>query len=371
MSTLITASALVGPERILAPGWLAVDGERIVGLGEGEPARPADLDLGDLTIAPGYVDIHCHGGGGAAFTVGDPNQAATAAGAHLKHGTTSIVASLVTERVPMLEQYVDALSDLVADGLLAGLHLEGPWLCQTYHGAHQPDLLRAPDPADVDRLLRAGGDALKMITLAPELPGALDAVKAIHAAGVVPAVGHTEATYAQTVEAIGAGATVATHLFNAEKPIKHREPGPIPALLEARQVAPEVIADGIHLHPAVIQLIANAAAGRFVLVTDAMAAAAAEDGDYRLGPIHVQVRDGVARTAEGAIAGSTLTMAAAVRFATRHGIDRFDAIQAATARPAAALGLDAGVLKVGARADLIALTDDLDVAKVMRAGTWL
>lgn len=367
---ILAADRVLAPGGTLAPGWVRVAGDRIVGTGEGGPPSPAEVVLPG-TLAPGFVDTHCHGGGGASFTVGDADEAATVAAAHLRHGTTSLVASLVTDEVDALDRSMRGLRDLVTDGLLAGLHLEGPWLARDFCGAHEPALLHPPSPEDVEQLLAAGGEALRMVTLAPELDGGLDAVRRVVGAGAVAAVGHTDATWEQTRAAIDAGASTATHLYNQVRGLHHRRPGPIAALLQDERVSVELISDGVHVHPAMLRLALGAAPGRIVLVTDAMGAAAAADGDYHLGPIHVQVRDGVARTPSGAIAGSTLTMAAAVRHSVASGFTLEQAVDAATRAPAAALGLgDVGRIEAGARADLVVLDETLEVTAVMRSGSW-
>jgi N-acetylglucosamine-6-phosphate deacetylase len=215
-----------------------------------------------------------------------------------------------------------------------------------------------------------------MVTLAPELPGGLDAVRRLVAAGVVAAIGHTDASYDEARRALDEGARAGTHLFNAMRGLHHRDPGAVGALLEA-PVDVELVADGVHLHRAVLRTAFAAKPRRCVLVTDAMAAAGAGDGDYRLGPMAIEVRDGVARLAgragAGAIAGSTLTMDAAVRYAVREaGVPLLDVVHAASTAPARLLGLsDVGALEVGRRADLVVLDDDLRVQRVMRAGAWV
>ncbi len=288
-----------------------------------------------------------------------------------------MLASLVTDTHPAMVCSVRELSLLVQDGALAGVHLEGPWLSPRRSGAHQPGSLSEPDPASVDSLLAAGDGAVRMVTLAPELPGGIAAVRQLAAAGVVAAIGHTDATYDVARDALDAGARVGTHLFNAMRGLHHREPGPVGALLES-DAHVELIADGVHLHPAVLRTAFAAKAGRCVLVTDAMAGAGATDGDYRLGPMSIEVRDGVARLADGgsgrgAIAGSTLTMDAAVRYAVREaGLPLLDVVHAASTAPAAVLGLDdVGALAAGRRADLVVLSDALEVSRVMRAGAWI
>lgn len=377
---IITAAQVVTPARILAPGWLHLDGDRIVEVGEGAPARApgaeAALDLGDVTVSPGFVDLHVHGGGGASFDAGTAEAGAAVAAAHLAHGTTSMAASLVTDTPERMSTAVRELALLVDDGVLAGVHLEGPWLSPQRSGAHQPGSLTHPEPAAVEALLTAGGGAVRMVTLAPELPGGVEAVRLLADAGVVAAVGHTDATYDETRAAIDAGARVGTHLFNAMRPLHHREPGAVGALLDAA-VDVELVADGVHLHPAVLRTAFAAKPGRCILVTDAMAAAGGPDGDYRLGPMEIEVRDGVARlasaTGDGSIAGSTLTMDAAVRYAVRAaGLPLLDVVHAASTAPAAAWGLtDVGALEAGRRADLVVLDAALEVVRVMRGGAWV
>jgi len=371
---LIAADRVVTPARVFAPGWLLVDGDRIADVRPGEPPRPPDLALPAATVVPGFVDVHAHGGGGASFDGDTADQAATAVRAHLQHGTTSMVASLVSADQATLLSSVERISDVVDDGLLAGIHLEGPWLSPARAGAHDPELLADATPGEVDALLRAGRGHVRMVTLAPERPGGLDAIRRLSAAGVTSAIGHTDATYDQARAALDAGATVGTHLFNAMRGLHHREPGPVAALLEHPDAYVELVADGVHVHPAALRLAASAKPHQIVLITDAMAAAAAEDGNYRLGRLVVEVIDGVARLADGgAIAGSTLTMAAAVRFAVREvGLPIEDAVRAATATPAAMLRLDrVGALLPGYRADLVVLDDNLEVSRVLQRGKWV
>jgi N-acetylglucosamine-6-phosphate deacetylase len=369
---LLSAARIVTPARVLAPGWLRVDGDRVAEIGEGAPPAPADVDLGAATVVPGFVDQHVHGGGRASFTTGTAIDAATAVRAHLDHGTTSLVASLVTDTHERMVACVGELARLTDDGLLAGVHLEGPWLSPRRSGAHQPGSLAAPFPASVDSLLDAGHGTVRMVTLAPELPGGLEAVDRLARAGVVVAIGHTDATYDVARAALDAGATVGTHLFNAMRGLHHREPGPVGALLEG-DAHVELIADGVHLHPAVLRTVFAAKPGRCVLVTDAMAAAGAGDGDYELGPMAIEVRDGVARLAgREAIAGSTLTMDRALRTAVAAGVPLVDAVHAASTAPAALMGLDdVGAIEAGRRADLVVLDEAWQVQRVLRAGAWV
>lgn len=400
---VVRADRVLTPDRELTDGWVAVRGAEIVEVGQGTP--PHGTEYAGPThplLVPGFVDLHNHGGGGASYAEG-ARAARRARSAHLRQGTTSVVASLVTDTVDALRAQVSALAPLVAAGELAGIHLEGPWLAPQWCGAHQPDLLTDPVAADVTALAEAGridrasadvggrdaggrdaggrdgrridtsGQALVLVTLAPERPGALAAIEALTARGVAVAIGHTDASYEQTRAAIEAGARVATHLYNAARPPHHREPGPSVALLEDPRVHIESIVDGVHLHPAVVRATARAAGQRWVLVTDAMPAALCGDGSYRLGALRVDVVDEVARLPGGqGLAGSTLSLDRAVRTAVACGVPLQAAVTAATAAPAEALGRpDLGRLEPGRRADLVALDDQLEVRAVCHGGHWL
>ncbi len=372
MSQILAGAALVTPTEIVEEGWLEIEGGTIAALGPGAPPRPADVDLGGGYLSPGFIDIHTHGGGGATVVGADPQAVATFAEAHRRHGTTTIVASLVSAHPDALARDVAALAELVDQGLIIGSHLEGPWISPAHKGAHDPGTLRDPDPAEVEALLKVGRGTIRMVTLAPEWPHGVEAVRRFAGAGVVAAVGHTDATYDQTRAAIDAGATVSTHLYNAMRPINHREPGPIVALTEDERVTSELILDGTHVHHSAAAFARRAAEGRIVMITDAMSAAAGEDGDYMLGDLAVKVVNGVARLVEGgAIAGSTLTMDVAVRFAIEQvGMDPFATFSAVTSTPARVLGLDdRGTLAVGARADLCHMTGDLQLTSVWAEGS--
>lgn len=374
---LLTADTVLTGSELLRPGWIEVSGPTITAIGAGVPHRPADHDLGDVTVVPGFVDTHVHGGGGAGFS-GGPDEIQAAVGLHRRHGTTSLVASLVTESPADLLRQVSALADDVHSGLISGIHLEGPWLAVKRCGAHDPALLRDPDPAEIRRVFDAAGGTIRMVTLAPERTGAHEAIRSTVDAGAVAAVGHTEATYSQTRAAIDAGATVATHLFNAMRPIHHREPGPVIALLEDPRVSVEIIADGVHVDAALYRHVARSAGpDRLSLVTDAMAAAGMADGDYRIGPLAVEVTGGVAHLAgTDTIAGSTATMDRLFGFVVAHaGLPRdealLQAVRQSSVNPARALGLPSPELKPGSTADLVVLDGDLAVSAVLCGGRWV
>ncbi|KUJ69771.1 N-acetylglucosamine-6-phosphate deacetylase [Streptomyces albus subsp. albus] len=391
--TVLAGARVALPSGTVENGRVAVEGRHIV---SAEAAAPADAgrtaagegagtgpdrhyDLSGHLVVPGFVDIHVHGGGGASFSAGSAEEALTVARTHRAHGTTTMLASTVTGELDDLARQAAALAELVQQGELAGVHFEGPFISPHRCGAHQPELLRVPDPADVRKLIDAAHGTAAMMTLAPELPGGLESVRLLAEHGVIAAVGHTDSGYEAALEAIEAGATVATHLFNAMPSLLHRAPGPIAALLEDERVTVELINDGVHLHPAVLGLaFQRAGADRVAFITDAMGAAGMNDGNYPLGPMTVEVKDGVARISEGptagSIAGSTLTLDRAFqRAVTVDGLTVDQAVRALSGTPARVLGMDdrTGSLTAGKDADLVVLDEAHQVVGVMRQGDWV
>jgi N-acetylglucosamine-6-phosphate deacetylase len=394
---LLAGGRVVTPDGVLSPGWIRLAGPVIDAVGPGDPLEPPAVDLRGQWVLPGFVDLHVHGGGGASFTEGPPADAQMAAAFHLAQGSTTVLASLVTAPLAELQARAALLADLADDGVVAGLHLEGPFLSPARRGAQDPRHMIAPDGAVFERLHAAARGHLRIITLAPELPGATQLIEAATQAGVTVAVGHTDATADVTLAAIDAGARHATHLFNGMRPPHHREPGAVGALLDRAEVTCEVIADGVHLQDITVRLAARAAgSGRLVLVSDAMAAAGMPDGRYQLGSMRVTVAGGVARLLEdpadpgradnsgqgaapgqdaavGAIAGSTATLADVVRHAIAAGLPVPDVAAAASTTPARVLGLGdrTGALRPGLAADLVVCDDDFRPRAVMRQGEWL
>ncbi|MGW7021954.1 N-acetylglucosamine-6-phosphate deacetylase [Streptomyces decoyicus] len=382
--TVLAGARLARPSGVVERGRIAIEDGRIGDvhsrdLDLDEAAAGRTVDLSGHLIVPGFVDMHVHGGGGGSFSSADPEECLKVAETHRRHGTTSMVASTVTGELADLARQAAVLAELVQQGELAGIHFEGPFISADRCGAHQPELLRDPDPADVRKLLDASHGTASMMTLAPELPGGMESVRLLADAGVIAAIGHTDSTYDTTRQAIEAGATVATHLFNAMPALGHRAPGPVAALLEDERISVELINDGTHLHPAMLQLaVREAGAGRVAFITDAMGAAGMNDGMYPLGPMRVEVKDGVARISEGptagSIAGSTLTLDRAFqRAVTVDGLTVDQAVQALSATPARLLGIDdrTGSLQTGKDADLVVLDAAYDLVGVMRRGEWL
>lgn len=383
MRTLIHSVTIVSGGTLTKNAWLEFDAAGLIlarGSGDTWYYRPGTEPGGDTEIvdgqegylAPGFIDIHGHGGAGHAFDDG-PEAIRAALALHRARGTTRSVISLVTGELPALLAGVADIADLAEeDPLILGSHLEGPFLDPAHRGAHAEDLLRVPLTSTVDALIEAGHGTIAQVTLAPELPGAMEAISRFTAAGTAVAVGHTDADYDTARAAFAAGATILTHAFNAMAPIHHRAPGPVMAAVDSTGVILEVINDGIHVHPSVVALAFDAAPGRIALVTDAMAAAGHADGQYRLGALSVTVIDGEARLTEGgAIAGSTLTQDSALRRAVNVvGIELAEAVRALTETPARAIGRggDLGSLEAGYAADAVLIDHNLDVTRVWAAG---
>ena len=376
----VTPFAICGAKKIDAQGvlnhtWIVSDGHSIVATGTMKPDFEAAcrrfgindshvVDANESIMTPGYVDIHAHGAWGKSFDDGSEG-IRTARTGHLVHGTTRQVLSLITNPIDEICDNLRTVHDEMATRPdILGAHLEGPFLSPSRKGAHDPNCLIDPTPDHVEELLHAANGCLRQITIAPELPHGLDAIRRFSAAGVVPAVGHCDADYSMAKKGFDAGAGIMTHMFNAMNGLHHRNPGPIPAAVEDPRVTIELINDGFHVQNPMVKLGFGFAPHRIAFVTDAMAATDCPDGHYLLGALDVNVEHGHARLASnGAIAGSTLLLEKAVsRAVLELGISPVDAVEAATLTPAKAFDFDRrndvtgfplGLLAPGYAADIL------------------
>ena len=268
-----------------------------------------------------YVDLHCHGGAGFYFSDPHPENIRTAINFHKQNGTSLLLASLVTESIDVLHNQIEGLLPFFRDGSIAGIHLEGPYLAQTRCGAHNPSLLKTPTIEEVSNLLEIGDGAISMITIAPELNGALDVISFLSKSNVIAAIGHSAGEYDDALKAVDAGASLVTHFSNGMSKLRDGDRTFATALLYETSLPLELIVDGHHVSKEDIDSIVEAASNRIVFVTDAMAAAGQPDGDYRIGSLDVEVINGTARLKKnGALAGSTLTMNQAVENARQCGV---------------------------------------------------
>jgi N-acetylglucosamine-6-phosphate deacetylase len=374
---LLAGGRVVTPDGVLTGAWVHVEGDAIVSVGGHQPAVDAPVfDLAGAWLLPGFVDLHMHGGGGHSVAVSREAMAGAVA-FHRRHGTTATLVSLMTAPVDELCEQLTWAADLVRagptpHGNVLGSHLEGPFLSPRRSGAQNEAHMIAPDASVLERLVAAADGTLRVMTLAPELDGALGLIEPLRRQGVIVAMGHSDASYEQAASAIRAGANHATHLFNAMPSLHHRAPGLVGAALAAG-IPCELINDGRHVHPAMVGLVARLTSCP-VLVTDAIDASGVGDGTFVLGGQEVRVFEGEARLASTeSLAGSTLTMTEALRRAVAHsGLSVEHASTAASGNPARVLGLEGslGSIAPGRRADLVVLDDDLQITAVMAGGRW-
>ncbi len=386
---VITDARWLGPDGRWHEGWIEVQGSRIAAAGEGQVddrlAGAWRLSAGGRMVAPGLIDIHIHGTDGFDCT-GDLEQQLGMAGSMPRHGVTSYVAAVVSGSVEDMERAVRSIAEgmrVQASGdpgrkvpwqaEILGSHLEGPFISMEYKGAHDPRVVRDPSIVELSLWLEASGRTMRMVTLAPELPGGLETIRWLKEHGIVANVGHTAATHAQVLEAIEAGATHSVHCFNAMRPLHHREPGATGAILSDSRITAELIADFVHVHPAACHVaLASKGHDGLALITDAIAAAGMSPGRYNLGTLEVVVTEDAARLADGTLAGSVLTLDKAVRNVVRQGLLPVEeALHRASAVPAHVVGVHdrKGSIEAGKDADLVCLNEDLQVEWTITRGT--
>ncbi len=383
------ADRALTPRAEIPDAVILVEDGRIVAVGLRAEVRipkgAKEIHARGRTVVPGFVDVHIHGAGGHDVMDGSADALDAVTSTVAPFGTTTIVATTVSapvdetcRRLEGIARYARGSQNQLASSTpraeIMGIHLEGPFINPKRRGVHPAEAIVPPDASTLDRLLSAADGYARILTLAPELPGALDLIGRARAAGLVVSLGHTDATYEQARDAIERGARHAVHVFNAMRPFSHRETGVLGAVLTDPEVTAEVIADGVHVdEPAIRLLLAAKGTERVLLVSDGTAATGMPDGKYRLGTFEVIVQGGICRNREGRLAGSTLTLDRAIRRVVSLGVPLLEAIRMATLYPARRLGITSkkGELVPGADADLVLLTPQLEVAGVMTRGTGL
>ena len=385
MKTGFTARRLFTPTEEIEHPMLVVEDGRVIELfslsGTTSNHNFPLVDFGDATLTPGFLDIHIHGGAGLDVMLAAPSELPRLGKFLATHGVTGYFPTTVAAPLDATCKALDQLANAIeaaesgssdsAEARPLGIHLEGPFLSHKRRGVHPPENLVDPTIAIFDRLWQAARGHVKMLTIAPEIPGAMEVIPEAAKRGVCVSIGHSDAEMPIAKAAVAAGARHATHTFNAMRPLDHREPGIIGEVLSDDSITADLIADGIHVDPAVVKVFLEAkGTERAVLITDAMSATGMPDGRYKLGPIEVDVRDGKC-TANGSLAGSVLTMDRAVRNVTKFSNWALrDAVRAATFNPANAVGLSGnyGVLAAGARADFNVLSSEGNVIKTIVGG---
>ena len=384
----IHADRAFTPFEEISDAIVVIQGSKIADIGKrGKVELPRGIRetrMAGKTVVPGFVDVHIHGAGGRDVMEGTRESLEIIAATVAAHGTTSLVATTVTASeketqasVAGIAHFILNTSQYAARELSAevlGIHFEGPFISSARRGVHPAKWILAPSTEVLARFLKEARGTALILTLAPELPGALDLIAAARKAGMVVSLGHTDATYEQAQAAIDAGASHAAHVYNAMRPFSHRGTGVIGAVLTSPKVSAELIADGVHVDEAAMRMLVDLKTPeRVILVSDGMSATGMPDGKYQLGTFQVKVSGGVARNAEGKLAGSTLTLDRALRNMVALGVPLASALRMVTANPARQIGLGArkGILAPGADADLVFLDDKLEVAGVMTRGAGL
>ena len=385
---VIRADRAFTPFEEIPDAIVVIHGSKISAIGQrgkvDAPRGVREMNAGGKTIVPGFVDVHIHGSGGHDVMEGTRESLEIIAATVAAHGTTSLVATTVTaseketrDSVAGIAHFILNTSQYAARELSAeilGIHFEGPFISPARRGVHPAKWIVPPSSEMLAQLLREARGTAQILTLAPELAGALDLISAARQAGLVVSLGHTDATYEQAQAAIEAGASHAAHVFNAMRPFSHRGTGVIGAVLTSPKVSAELIADGVHVDEAAMRMLVELKTPeRVIMVSDGMSATGMPDGKYQLGMFEVKVSGGVARNAEGKLAGSTLTLDRALRNMVALGVPLASALRMVSANPARQIGLGArkGLLAPGADADLVFLDDKLEVSGVMTRGAGL
>jgi N-acetylglucosamine-6-phosphate deacetylase len=386
---VVHASYVLTPHEAIPDGVVVVEDGKITAAGHRDevqvPAGAEDCVANGMSLTPGFVDVHIHGAGGHDVMEATPEALHEVAAMVARYGTTSLVATTVTAPPDETCRSLEGIAAYIRNGQalerharpaaeILGIHFEGPFISHVRRGVHPEDAIAPPSVELMERFLAAADGCAKILTLAPELPGALELVEAAAKAGLIVALGHTDASYEQARAAIDRGARHAVHVFNAMRPFSHRETGVLGAIFTEPELTAEIIADGVHVDgPAIKLLLAAKGPGQVLAVSDGTAATGMPDGRYRLGNMEVEVSGGVCRNFEGKLAGSTLTLDRALRNLISLGVPSLEALRMVTLYPARRLGLAGkkGAIAPGADADLVVLTPELQVAGVLTRGVGL
>jgi N-acetylglucosamine-6-phosphate deacetylase len=383
-TTLIHAGRAITPTgQIQDAGILIRDGE-IETIGPRSamelPSGAEEIGAREYTAIPGFVDVHIHGAGGRDVMEADESALAIITGRLAAFGTTSLLATTVTASADETCRAVEGIAKYIslqhqtdqAHAEILGIHFEGPFLSKERRGVHPVEWLQMPSAELLQRFLLAASGNARILTIAPELLGAMPCIDAARSLGMVVSIGHTDATYEQARAAVAHGAHHATHVFNAMRPFTHRDPGVIGAVLTTQEVTAELIADGVHVDEIAMKVLLQAkGAEKVILISDGMSATGMPDGKYMLGGLEITVSGGVCRNAEGRLAGSTLTLDRALRNVVKLGVPLADAVRMLTLNPAELLGIEfkKGALRTGADADIVLLNEGLQIVKVLARGT--
>jgi N-acetylglucosamine-6-phosphate deacetylase len=368
---IVRAERVITSTEIIENVIIEIQDGKVLAIGKDQGVTP---DFEAKTVVPGFVDIHCHGGNGSHFFDQETGSAANSARFHLNHGTTSVIASFIAAPISELKKQISDLVEQLPLLNIVGIHLEGPYLSEIFCGAHNPDFLTAPNIDEIKSLLDIGSGWIKMITIAPELPDALESISYLNSVDVIAAIGHSDADDMITKKSIDAGAKLVTHFFSAMRPIHHRIGGMTLTSLFDDRIHLELILDNVHIATNAIAIPLHFAPDRIIGITDALAVAGQPDGDYTLGTTEVELRNSIAKIkGKDLLAGSTLTMDRSFKSAvTKLGLDPIHAVNAFSTRPASLMKLkNVGDVKVGMDADLLFMDQDFNLERVIFKGSPL
>jgi N-acetylglucosamine-6-phosphate deacetylase len=384
----IYAARILTPTEEVSDAVILVDGTKIAAIGHRDeiqvPSDAVHYASAGSTVVPGFVDVHIHGAGGHDVMEGKADALAKVTETVARYGTTSMLATTVTAPLDETCKALEGIASYAKEqetgeqrrprAEILGVHLEGPFISKAQRGVHPVDSLQKPSVEILERFMKAADGLVRIVTIAPELPGAPKLIEYAVSHGIIGAMGHTNATYDEARAGIQAGARHCVHTYNAMRPFAHRDPGILGAILTDPEVTAEVIADGHHVAgPAIQVLMGTKGFETVMLISDGIAATGMRDGTYPLGNFNVTVKDGVCRNEEGKLAGSTLTLDRALRFVVALGVPFADAVKMVTIQPARRIGVAGkkGILAPGCDADLVVLTPDLRVEGVMTRGAGL
>jgi N-acetylglucosamine-6-phosphate deacetylase len=380
---VIRNARIVLPEQVISNGFLEIADGRIVKVAEGEPSSSTSeliYDAHKAAITPGFIDLHVHGGNGGAFTSIDPAEHNLAREFHLKNGTTSMLASTHTTEFSSLLAILKSLAESSKSNKngskVLGIHTEGPFISEHKPGAHVIAQLKTGDLSSIEEVLSAADNFVSMVTVAPEIPGGLEAIKYLSKKNIISSIGHTNATYAQAVEGIKAGARSTTHLFNAMSPLAHRDPGAVGAVLDNEDIFAELILDGIHIHEAIFRIaLKSKGVDRINLITDATTLAGLPDGEYGVLPDRAVTKIGgkIVLAGTDTLAGSALSMNMVYKNAAKFApltLSELSKISSLNAAKILRRDSEIGSLEVGKLADLVLLDSEFTVCATMIEGEW-
>ncbi|WP_130805972.1 N-acetylglucosamine-6-phosphate deacetylase [Senegalia massiliensis] len=369
MKYAIKAKQIYTEDNILEDGYIIINHGKIEKISKQNDEKVNVIDVGELKVIPGLIDLHIHGANGYDVMDADYNSLDNISKYLAENGVTSFLATTLTAPMEKIEKAIENVVKSKDKGLtgaeVLGTYLEGPYLTEEHKGAHPVNFMRELKLDEIKKLIEVSKDTLKVVTIAPEKENSEEIIKYLKEKGIETSIGHTNATYEQTIDAIKNGAQIGVHTFNGMTGLHHREPGVVGAIMDSEDIYAELIADNIHVNPAVMRILYRLKKNdKLYLISDCMRAGGLEDGEYSLGELKVNVKNSIARTEYGSLAGSTLKIKNGVKNIKKAtGIDLYEAIRLASIIPAKAIGIDdkVGSIKQNKKANITIIDDEFNI----------